>query len=683
MKKKKHTQTENQSDKGPRLSDRELFDQLAPLNDELKRAKDAAEQGDFLKARKLLCDHIRKREAPSLFSPGRPCEGKLQYKGTDAERALRNEFTVCHVAHSFDGPIDWFFNATRDRSDIAYTSEWTWQLNRMNFWVAMSRAYETTKDERYARAFADQVESWVRSCPRPDDNGNYADSAWRTIEAGIRMSLTWPRAFYSFLQSPSFTDERLILYIKSCVEHAYHLINSQDPPRENNWIMMEMNGLYSVGAVFPEFTQAKQWRTFALNIFEREQQKQFLPDGFQFELTTGYHNVSLINIYKAVKLALATGRQEEIPDGMISLFEKAFDVNLYMMSPDGTLPALNDSGHPAAVPIMKQALELFPERQDYLWAATGGVEGKRPTSTSFFFNYAGYAVMRSDWGRGATTLYFDVGPVGVSHVHQDKLNLVLYSCGRELLFDAGGGMYDNSEFRKYDISTFAHNTVTVDGLSQRRPREQPPVEPVDAEWRSSAEYDFASGTYAEDYGEEGYRPAEHYRQVLFLKPGIIIVADRLVPRDNMQHQFQSRWHLRSTSVNHDKITGAVVSADPGIPNVAVASLSRDVNVTLSCGQKVPALSGWYVRKDQQHEPATTVTHTWESDAPSLALTLILPLKTGEKLPIERLESPTDCDTNVIFANGRRIRIKLSDERDRLRSVIEEDAGGKTQRQFKR
>ncbi|MFW5871447.1 MAG: alginate lyase family protein [Verrucomicrobiota bacterium] len=665
-----------------RVSDRELFERLKPVCDKLKRVRDVAKDRDFREARCLFCDYIRGREIATWHETEQTARSrKSEYNREAADRAVSREFTSCHVDHSFEGPVDWFFNATHGRSDIAYTPEWMWQLNRMHFWVVMGKAYQATGDERYARAFAEQLESWVRSCPRPNDNGNYQGSAWRTIEAGIRMGQTWPEAFHLFLQSPSFTDDHLILYVKSCVEHAEHLLDSQDPPRENNWVMMEMNGLYSVGAVFPEFTQAKRWRTFALNILEKEQRKQFLPDGFQFELTTGYHNVSLINTYKTVKLAMATGRQEEIPDGMISLLEKAFDVNLYMMSPDGTLPALNDSGHPAAAPILKQALELFPERQDYVWAATRGLEGKKPAVTSVFFNYAGYAVMRSGWSRDATTLYFDNGPVGASHVHQDKLNLILYGGERELLFDAGGGMYDVSDFRKYDISTFAHNTVTVDGLPQRRTQEPPPVEPVDAEWQSSAGYDFASGIYTEDYGEEDYRPAAHHREVLFLKPGNIIVADRLEPRDNTQHEFQSRWHLRSTRVNHDEASGAVVSTDPGMPNVAVTPLSPNVNVTLSCGQKIPELSGWYVRKDQRHEPATTITHTWKSDVPSVALTLILPLKTGEKLPVKRIERPAECDTTVIFANGSRIHIKLSDSRGLLWRVTEDDCEGKMKRQF--
>jgi len=669
---------------GPRLDDGALFELVKPLNAKLQAARSAAGQGDFCTARKTLCDYVRNRTIPTWHAVSPPPrraapEGLKQM----AERALRHEFTVCHVDHRFDGTVDWFFNATRDRPDIAYTKEWTWQLNRMSFWRTLGTAYRTTGDERYARAFADQLESWVRACPRPDDNGNYEDSAWRTIEAGIRMGNTWPEAFHSFLRSPSFTDDHLILYMKSTIEHAEHLIGSQDPPRHNNWVIIEMNGLYAAGVVFPEITRAQDWRAFALGRLAEEQQKQFLPDGFQFELTTGYHNVSLSCICRAVELAMATNRQSELPDGMIAGLEKAFDVNLYMMAPNGFLPAFNDAGNLSVAPILKQALRFFPERDDYRWAATGGAEGRQPARTSVFFDHAGYAVMRSGWDKDATTLYFDNGPVGASHVHQDKLSIVLFADGRELLFDAGGGMYDNGPFRRYDISTFSHNTITVDGQQQERPQEPPSPEPVDAEWQSTPNYDYASGAYTQGYGRPDNCPATHHREVLFLKPGIVVVADRVEPQDSQRHTFQSRWHVRATETCRDETTNAVTSVQCDQPNVSIVPISPGIRVSAVSGQTDPDLSGWYVKKDQQHEPATTVAHAWETDVPFVALTLLLVLPPGQELSVEGVDRRSERETHVRFSNGSRIAVQMSAPAGTLQHVKEVQADGATLREYRR
>ena len=44
--------------------------------------------------------------------------------------------------------------------------------------------------------------------------------------------------------------------------------------------------------------------------------------------------------------------------------------------------------------------------------------------------------MRSGWETNANYLMCDAGPVGYRHAHQDKLNLVVWAYGRQILFDS-------------------------------------------------------------------------------------------------------------------------------------------------------------------------------------------------------------------------------------------------------
>ncbi len=155
-----------------------------------------------------------------------------------------------------------------------------------------------------------------------------------------------------------------------------------------------------------------------------------------------------------------------------------------MMTPDRELPRFNDCAVFDVPMEMAKAAELFPDRKDFLWCATDGAKGTPPTTRSHRFAYAGYAAMRTGWDRAATVVYFDGGPAGRAHIHQDKLSVLLWSYGKEIIFDAGGGMYDNSRFREYDVSTFAHNTVLVDGLGQCRPRSPETWGPVDGAWQA-------------------------------------------------------------------------------------------------------------------------------------------------------------------------------------------------------
>lgn len=645
---------------GPLLSDERLFALIEPLNSALEAAKNAAETGNFRAARKHVCAYLRTRDIPTFyFNPHDRSSAPTTFSRKQAERAANNDVTVCYVDHAFSDTIDWYHNATRGRTDIAYTKEWMWQLNRMSFWHILSRAYRVSGDERYAQAFAGQLESWVRSCPRPDNNGNYEDSPWRTIEAGLRMGNTWPEAFHSFITSPSFADTGIILFLKSSIEHAEHLMKFRTDDRHSNWMTMEMSGLYTVGAVFPELSCSADWRRAALKKLEEEQTIQFLQDGVQFELSTGYHNTALLNILKPVTLARAVHRENEIPQTMIDAMEKAFDFDLFMMTPERMLPAFNDSSSSRTAHLMGKALDLFPSRKDYLWGATDGRKGTEPEKTSCFFEYGGYAAMRTGWGPDATAVYFDNGPVGAAHIHQDKLSLAVWAWGRQILFDAGGGMYDNSEYRKYDIDTFSHNTVIVDGMAQNRSKNPGTGKPVDGEWETCPEYDLVSGVYAQGYGPGAERIAKHTRTVIFCKPALIFVIDRVEPLDSKSHVCQARWHLKTIRTEYTDTAGTVESCDGGLPNIALTPLSPETEVEQYSAQKEPELMGWYVRKDQKHEPATTVTHTWESSGESPHVTLIQALRPGEKSPVERTVQNSSRDIQVIRTDGSSVHLSFA------------------------
>ena len=105
---------------------------------------------------------------------------------TVANCAATGTVTVIGIPWSFpDNRIDWRFNPTRKKGP--FNPEWTWQLNRMYFWSDLARAYQTTHDEKYARAFARQAEDWLDQTGGAPDGRSYIESPWRTIEVGQRL----------------------------------------------------------------------------------------------------------------------------------------------------------------------------------------------------------------------------------------------------------------------------------------------------------------------------------------------------------------------------------------------------------------------------------------------------------------------------------------------------------------
>ncbi len=639
------------------VSDTELFASLDYSLPALAPVKKAVDAGNIPGAKKALADYLRARTSvPWNVSPKVADRSTIRWDKNKAEDAVNAKVQVVTIWHTFpEGNVDWFYSATGGNTGLPANNEWQWQLNRMAWWGDLGYAYQATGDERYAKAWVSQLKDWSTDCAPPATAKNTVNSAWRTIECGIRMGGVWPASYQRFLLSPSFTDDDVATYLKTSIAHARYL---SAYPSTGNWLTMEMSGLYAVGALFPELKDAKAWRDQAGAALYKELASQFLPDGAQVELTPGYHNVALDNVLKIYEMAKMVGREKELPGDYVARMERAFAFNLDLMTPNRDLPRFNDSW-PYGVPRrFRDSATLFPNRPDFAWIGSDGKTGTPPKQTSLPMPYAGYYVMRSGWDTGANYAVLDAGPLGYGHVHQDKLNLVLWGWGRELLFDSGGGSYESSKYRSYATDTFGHNTVLVDNLPQRRQTRDREANvsktPIDAGWKSTDTYDYVEGSYTDGYGKEDNRIATHTRRVLFVKPDLFVVSDVLKPADTTEHTYQARWNLLTTA-SEKAADGSVVTTDAGQPNLAVVPLfGNGLEVRNVSAQNEPEVLGWHVRKDMdpQYVPATTVLHTRRGAGEQRFLTLLLPLKAGQKNPVKTVEALSPTSAKITLTDGR-------------------------------
>jgi len=163
-----------------------------------------------------------------------------------ADDALKHIFVgqSAYPPHFCGEDIDWNSRPVPD-------NEWVWQLNRMGFWTAMSRAYWHTGDEKYAEAWVFQLTDWVKKNPRDRDHAY----AWRSIEAGIRGH-HWTHLFQHFIDSPAFTPEFLVTFLNSCYDHASYLMTKYTA--RSNWGLMEAEGMAFIAILFPEFKDSEK-----------------------------------------------------------------------------------------------------------------------------------------------------------------------------------------------------------------------------------------------------------------------------------------------------------------------------------------------------------------------------------------------------------------------------------------
>ena len=446
--------------KGPATDDSEFFTRA--LSDNLAEIQKAAAEQDFKKARTLFAAYIRGfLDRDRFFTiPYETPENIFKLPGESDSDACRRieDYKVVSVGmlgdFSRERRIGWFSNPTYN----GYR-EWTWQLSRHNEIKMMAHEYNLTGDEKIASAAADIMKSWLEDAisPVPGTSG-YATECWRTIECGIRMGANWPYILFSFIKSPYFTDDLIVDWFKSVYEHALRL--SEDRT-SGNWLIMEMNGLAHIAILFPFFRDSGKWLSDALATLERELDAQFYPDGFQYELTTNYHDVVINNYQRLFETAKAFS--VPLPQSLHDKLQKACDLYVKIMMPDGTTPDIND-GRRASVSDMLEAKSRFFTDDEIRFALD---RGKEPEYKSIILPYSGFAVFRSGWGKDDVWALFDAAPFGKAHQHEDKLNFLMFAKRRLILCEGGIYAYDDSPMRRYIISTASHH------CHDRRPRTGP------------------------------------------------------------------------------------------------------------------------------------------------------------------------------------------------------------------
>lgn len=656
---------------GPIITDKEFYALLRDDIEALAPVREAAAAQNWPLAEERLLEYMRARKAPVHRFDWRDWNKKRDpdFDTTAADRVMQHIFKWQGREGRIPGDIDWTYTPF-DRNEPAYTPEWTYDLNRFGFWVTLGRAYWATGDEKYAQEFVTQMMDWIHDQPPPVlANPNFAP-CWRTLEQGIRTAGSWLDAYYYFLGSPSMTPRAHATFLKSFVEHArtLTLMTVEHPEHGGNWVTTECNGLAHIGVMFPEFTESKRWRQVAYDRLLEELDRQVYPDGVQMELTPGYHQVARRNFMSALKPAQRNG--VKVPPEYLAKLKRMYWCNLYAMRPDLRLPPLNDAGDTAVRSTFEEAYSIWGD-EEFLWGATAGAEGKPLDFTSYFFPWAGWAIMRSGWQRNDRYLLFEIGPFGTGHQHEDKLGIYLYAYGRPLLTEAGTYRYDRSKWRRYVLSTAAHNTIMVDGLGQHRRdlRETyQSTKPMTGCWETNDVFDWARGVYNSGYGPRIWKDGKamsrdhditdvrHERTVIFVKshdrtqPDYYLVIDRMLGEGADAHTYSNLFHFDADDAVADEKTLIVSSADAGNANLTLIPLATDgLRLRMVKGQEIP-VQGWIPRQD--HRAIPTAIYEKTGPPPKLFVTLLVPHPTREA-PTLRAELVAD--------DGAMIGVRVTDQ----------------------
>jgi len=623
--------------------------------------------GDVAGAEKIFADHVRSALKPEVLN-----RDWLGYRHPDSDAMKRVPpaaekqriekgvketmgyyLSSCGMPHQFPmGKIDWHANPTFNKY-----CEWTWQLSRHPFWTNLAQYYTYSQDEKAAKVWVDQISSWFDQAICPEKASSYATLCWRTIEAGIRMD-GWSRQIHAFVKSPSLSDEFITRYFISIWEHGWRLRNNST---SGNWLLMELHGLLRITLLYPFLNDASEWNAYALKRLEAEFSRQVYPDGFQYELATGYHGVVVYNYLSVYNLYQTLGMEK--PEFIRKGLENMFTLYARLSRPDRFTPSLNDGAHDNVVANLRTAAKLYPAREDFRWFATEGKEGREPDYLSHVLPWAGAVVFRSSWAKDAVWGYLDGSPFGRGHQHEDKLNFLLHAYGKTMLTEGGNYMYDSSDCRRYVLSTRSHNTIRIDGLDQNR---RSTYHWADADIHKKAEVSFvaqtgkevASSTYNEGYGPKRTK-FTHSRKVLFIQnekglAPFFVIVDRLTAPDQLEHTFEQMWHLEECAL---KIQGTAFTGDFGKGTALfVATSDGEASIKDMKGQHAPYYQGWmpiWKGGPHEHRPIPTPVACGSFKGAKRIVTVLYPYKDGAKKisGVKASSSPT-AETFVLYlSNG--------------------------------
>lgn len=508
-----------------------------------------------------------------------------------------------------------------------------WELNRLGHLITLAQAYRLTRDEKFTNEFLSQVSSWT------EQNPYGRGPNWHcAMEVALR-AMNLLAAFELFRDSPQITEQSLRQLLALFDQHGTYIRNNLEFSyiATSNHYFSDVIGLLWLGIMLPELSEAADWREFGYREMLAEMDKQVLPDGADFESSTGYHRYILeLLLYSFLVCRL---NKIDIPDHYWQKLRKMLEYVRAFLRPDGFAPLIGDSDSGQVMPMRQRAandhayllplgavafndssfkLKPVEEPEELVWLF--GEEGlsqfvSLPSSTdvlqSVSFPDAGLHILRHE----DLCLSFNTSHAGIngrgSHGHNDALSIEVSAGGRVFIVDPGTFVYTGDLRSRHKFrSTAYHSTVEVDGQEQNTTDINTPfvigdeAQPKLLFWETGEQFDRVSAEH------RGYQrlsnPLTHRRTITFNKSDPCwLIDDEFIGEG--EHEFSIRFHFdaalevtasEGSVIAHDRTSGVslVICALTleATPELQIQSISADyghqVESTTACWNVAGRLS---------------------------------------------------------------------------------------------
>ena len=629
-----------------------IFDVLNLEYPGLMDVKRLHDGGDDKAARVAIRDYFRARKywrTPETREP--------KYADPIADDLLRNVFHM-YGHEVYFGPdvsqIGWYTPPEDVR--LMYCN----RLGRHNVVApALTNAYWHTRDERYARKLAEIIEDFIRSCPVVDakavadnatweppadedgdgkpDRPGFAGVMWKPFVIGRRVQ-NWERLFSHCRDSDAFTPELWCEILCSIDEQIGAMAEKLPGIRQSNHGTRMADLTFEFSLYWPELAGAPHWqragvRQLAARFNWTTQGGFVCPDGATREISQEVSLGDLGMLGGEIERMRANGI--EVPANMLAVHEKMSEYELGILYPSQVT-----SGRFAG--YGERAARLHA-RRDLLYIATAGKRGEEPKFTSYPYrldepSYAGTYFMRSGWDSTARVLRVRFGPIQYKYSMfglGDVGDVGVWGFGMHLIPHLDKHP-SRGPFRPYGDRSFcgdgrSENTISVDAVGQSScGRLRLGGKSVDSPWITCPVYGYVRGSYRFD---PKTADVTHTRAILFVRPDYFVVIDRLLPRDEVEHEYRMKYQLHkdlAPSVEGTRVT-AVAKKQAGI---VVAPSRDDLKLEIIKGQKEPCYEGWHMTSVKAGEPAPALIYTWADRGASGVETVLYPVRGDAALRVQ-------------------------------------------------
>lgn len=520
------------------ISDRDLFAAMRLEGPALKEVREAVRREDWRAAYTAWGGYLGNRKKPLHTVHSWSGETDRETAVGEAERIVSHEIQGWHnVTFRFGPAVD--FNADYGQSGKYGFHYWGWS-------VCLRKAFELTGDLRYARCFDDLINQWYEQREK--------------VQGGHRgMSVIWYELGLA-CRTPVFLDHYLAYrgagvmgwrtharMLKTFLGQARKLVDFESRGYEpGNWQMAGCWAMLIVGAMLPEYREAKAWVRLGVQRLTEHVGRDFHEDGCHSERSPGYGGWCQRMAKDVLVLYGANPQLGKLKLDFRARITAMCDWWLSITAPGGYGFGTNDGGMGRTDGNLIEGAE-FTGKGYYLWPirdrvkAVGKVKAVHPGYDSIDNRPSGFAIMRSGWEPDDHYMLINYGPYGGGHTHNDLLDFDLFAFGKPLVAETGRyGAYDNP-LDTYFRSPQAHNQIVVNDAPMERTKHQG----EDVVWRSGQRIDFFSARHDGYLGRGGVRIE---RRIVFIRPrgqaapGYWIVSDNVLegPRHNAY-----TWYLHS------------------------------------------------------------------------------------------------------------------------------------------